>query len=388
MDVVKTRAAVLWGRGQDWQIEEIDLDPPAAQEVLVKWGAAGLCHSDQHLRASDLGATERPPEIRERPRPGGLFPIVGGHEGGGVVEEVGPDVHTLGVGDHVAASFFPICGRCKMCITGHSNLCDLGAATFAPGQISDGAVRYHLDGQDLNVMAKLGTFAEHSVAHEASLVKVEPDAPFPAVALVSCGVTTGWGSAVYRGEVRPGDTVVVVGVGGVGTSAVQGARMVGAKNIVAVDPVEFKQKSALDFGATHTAGSMEEALPMVTDLTRGQMADVVVLAPSVMFGDLMEDALSLTGKGGTCVVTGVAPQGQKEASVNLFELAMFQKEVRGVVFGAANPRFDIPNLLSLYKAGQLKLDEMITKTYRLDQINEGYQDMLDGVNVRGVIDFE
>ena len=305
-----------------------------------------------------------------------------------MVEEVGPDVHTLGVGDHVAASFFPICGRCKMCITGHSNLCDLGAATFAPGQISDGAVRYHLDGQDLNVMAKLGTFAEHSVAHEASLVKVEPDAPFPAVALVSCGVTTGWGSAVYRGEVRPGDTVVVVGVGGVGTSAVQGARMVGAKNIVAVDPVEFKQKSALDFGATHTAGSMEEALPMVTDLTRGQMADVVVLAPSVMFGDLMEDALSLTGKGGTCVVTGVAPQGQKEASVNLFELAMFQKEVRGVVFGAANPRFDIPNLLSLYKAGQLKLDEMITKTYRLDQINEGYQDMLDGVNVRGVIDFE
>ncbi len=127
---------------------------------------------------------------------------------------------------------------------------------------------------------------------------------------------------------------------------------------------------------------------MVTELTRGQMADVVILAPSVMFGDLMEDALSLTGKGGTCVVTGVAPQGQKEASINLFELAMFQKEVRGVVFGAANPRFDIPNLLSLYKSGQLKIDEMITKTYRLDQINEGYQDMLDGVNVRGVISFE
>ena len=155
-----------------------------------------------------------------------------------------------------------------------------------------------------------------------------------------------------------------------------------------MDPVEFKQKAALDFGATHTAGSMEEALPMVTELTRGQMADAVILAPSVMYGDLMAGALSLTGKGGTCVVTGVAPQSQTECSINLFELAMFQKEVRGVVFGAANPRFDIPNLLALYKSGQLKLDELITRTYRLDQINQGYQDMLDGVNIRGVITFE
>jgi S-(hydroxymethyl)glutathione dehydrogenase/alcohol dehydrogenase len=275
-----------------------------------------------------------------------------------------------------------------MCITGHSNLCDLGAATFAPGQISDGTARYHLNGQDLNVMAKLGTFAEHSVAHEASLVPVDPDVPLGVVALVSCGVTTGWGSAVYRAEVKPGDTVVVVGVGGVGINAVQGAHMVGAKNIVAVDPVEFKQKAALDFGATHTATSMEEALPMVTELTRGQMADAVILVPSVMYGDLMAGALTLTGKGGTCVVTGVAPQSQTESSVNLFELAMFQKEIKGVVFGAANPRFDIPNLLALYKNGQLKLDELITRTYRLDQINQGYQDMLDGVNLRGVIAFD
>jgi Zn-dependent alcohol dehydrogenase len=155
-----------------------------------------------------------------------------------------------------------------------------------------------------------------------------------------------------------------------------------------VDPVEFKQKSALDFGATHTAGSMAEALPMVTDMTRGQMADAVILVPSVMYGDLMADALTLTGKGGTCVVTGVAPQSQTECSINLFELAMWQKEVRGVVFGAANPRFDIPNLLGLYRSGQLKLDELITRTYTLDQINQGYQDMLDGVNIRGVITFE
>jgi NDMA-dependent alcohol dehydrogenase len=380
---MKTHAAVLYGRGQDWQIEEIDLDPPREFEVLVRWKAAGLCHSDQHLRGSDAGEKEN----QEAPQQavGGLFPIVGGHEGGGVVLEVGPGVRSLAVGDHVAASFFPICGHCKMCITGHSNLCDMGASTFLPGQITDGTMRYHLKGEDLNVMAKVGTFAEHSVVHEASLVKVDPDLPLNVVALVSCGVTTGWGSAVYRAEVKPGETVVVIGVGGVGINAVQGAAMVGAKNIIAVDPVEFKQKAALDFGATHSAGSIDEAIPLVRNLTRGEMADAVILVPSIMYGDLMEGALTMTGKNGTCVVTGMAPQAQSECSINLFELAMWQKEVRGVVFGAANPRFDIPNLLALYKEGKLKLDELITRSYPLDQINQGYQDMLDGVNIRGVL---
>jgi S-(hydroxymethyl)glutathione dehydrogenase/alcohol dehydrogenase len=383
---MKTHAAVLYGRGQDWQIEEIDLDPPKELEVLVKWEAAGLCHSDQHLRGSDVGDKE----THEAPQQavGNLFPIVGGHEGGGVVIEVGPGVRSLAVGDHVAASFFPICGQCKMCITGHSNLCDMGASTFLPGQITDGTMRYHLRGEDLNVMAKVGTFAEHSVVHEASLVKVDADLPLNVVALVSCGVTTGWGSAVYRAEVKAGETVVVIGVGGVGINAVQGAAMAGAKNVVAVDPVEFKQKAALDFGATHTAGSIDEAIPLVRDLTRGEMADAVILVPSIMYGHLMEGALTMTGKNGTCVVTGMAPQAQTEASINLFELAMWQKEVKGVVFGAANPRFDIPNLLALYKAGQLKLDELITRTYPLDQINQGYQDMLDGVNIRGVLSLD
>jgi NDMA-dependent alcohol dehydrogenase len=381
---MKTRAAVLWGREQDWKIEEIDLDPPKSHEVLVKWGAAGLCHSDEHLQSSEMGSeagTDEPPRA-------GLFPMVGGHEGGGVVLEVGPDVSYLQPGDHVAASFFPVCGHCKMCITGHSNLCDLGAATFARGQISDGTIRYRLNGEPINVMSKLGTFAEHSVCHEDSLVAVDDDLPLTAVALVSCGVATGWGSAVYRAEVMPGDTVVVVGIGGVGINAVQGAKMVGAKNIVAVDPVVFKQKAALDFGATHALGSMDEALPLVTDLTRGQMADAVIMVPGVMYGDLMAGAMALTGKGGTCVVTGVAPQTQLDASINLFDLAMMQKEVKGVIFGAANPRFDIPNLLSLYRSGQLKLDELVTKTYTLDQINQGYRDMLDGVNLRGVVTFE
>ncbi len=381
---MKTRAAVLWGRNQDWQVHEIDLDAPRDQEVLVEWAAAGLCHSDEHFRVGDMG----PNRVDDAEAlDSGLFPRVGGHEGAGVVAEVGPGVHGLEPGDHVAASFVPTCGRCRMCTTGRANLCDVGAAIFAPGQISDGTARYHVENQDLGVMAKLGTFAEHGVVHQASLVKVDPDLPLTVVALVSCGVTTGWGSAVYRAEVEPGDTVVVVGVGGVGMNAVQGARMVGARCIVAVDPVSFKRKAALGFGATHVAASMEEARPMVTDLTQGRMADAVILVPSVMYGELMGPALDLTGKGGTCVVTGVAPQSQQVCRVNLFELTMWQKEVRGVVFGAANPRADIPNLLDLYRSGRLQLDELITRTYPLDQINQGYRDMLDGLNIRGVISF-
>jgi len=380
---MKTHAAVLWGTHQDWKIEEIDLDPPKAGEALVKWEAAGLCHSDEHMVTGDMVL---PDEIRLAGGQDDFFPMIGGHEGAGVVLEVGPNVTLVAPGDHVAASFFPACGRCRYCVTGHSNLCDLGAATFGKGQISDGTSRHHLrDGTDVGVMAKVGTFAEHGVVNEQSLVKVDNDLPLTAVALVSCGVTTGWGSAVHRAEVRPGETVVVVGVGGVGINAVQGARMCGARTIVAVDPVEFKQKAALDLGATHAVASMEEALPLVTELTRGQMADATILVPGVMYGDLIAGAMALTGKGGTVVVTAVAPMMQTEASVNLFELAMFQKEIRGVIFGAGNPRFDIPRLLDLYRAGQLKLDELITQTYPLDAVNRGYQDMRDGKNIRGVL---
>ena len=382
---MKTRAAVLWGLHQDWKIEEVDLDPPATGEILVKWLAAGLCHSDEHLVTGDMVVPE---DIRTMMGLPDVFPVIGGHEGAGVVQEVGPGVTTLQPGDRIAASFIPACGRCRHCVTGRTNLCDLGAAIFAPGQISDGTDRYHVGGTPVSVVAKLGTFAEYGVIHESSAVKVDADLPAPAVALVSCGVTTGAGSAIHRAEVKPGDVVVVVGTGGVGINAVQGARLAGARIIVAVDPVELKQKTALDLGATHAVASMEEAQPLVTELTAGQMADAVILTPSVMYGNLLAPALTLTAKGGTCVVTAVAPMTQMTADINLFELAMWQKEVRGVLFGAGNPRADIPNLLALYRSGQLKLDELVTRTYSLDQINDGYQDMRDGTNIRGVIVFD
>jgi NDMA-dependent alcohol dehydrogenase len=381
---VKTRAAVLWGVGQQWQVEEIELDPPKAGEVLVKYHAAGLCHSDEHLVTGDLVMPDE--AIKEL----GLqvFPMVGGHEGAGVVVEVGPGVTRLQPGDHVAASFIPACGRCRWCVTGRSALCDLGAYAFAPGQISDFTSRHHCRGHDLNTMAKLGTFSEHSVVNEASLVKVDADLPFPAVALVSCGVATGWGSAVHRAGVRPGEVVVVVGVGGVGINAVQGARMAGARVIVAVDPVEFKQKAALDFGATHSVASIDEAVPLVTELTTGQMAERVILTPSVLEGHMIAGGLSLTGKDGTCVCTAMAPFSAASAEIRLAEFVLWNKELKGVLFGSGNPQVDIPNLLALYRAGQLKLDELVTRTYTLDQVNEGYEDMRQGKNLRGVIVFD
>jgi Zn-dependent alcohol dehydrogenase len=206
-----------------------------------------------------------------------------------------------------------------------------------------------------------------------------------AVALVSCGVATGWGSAVSRAGVTPGDTVCVVGIGGIGMNAVQGARMAGAKRIIAIDPVEFKREKAMEFGATHTFASMEEALPQVQEMTWGQMADKVIMTPGVMYGDLMQLGTALAGKGGTIVVTAVAPLAQTHSAVNLFELAMWNKEIKGTIFGSLNPRRDIPALLSMYREGQLKLDELITNRYTLDDINEGYRAMRDGENIRGIV---
>jgi NDMA-dependent alcohol dehydrogenase len=314
-----------------------------------------------------------------------FFPVIGGHEGAGIVTDVGPGVTTVQPGDHVSASFIPSCGRCRYCSTGRQNLCDLGAAAFMPGMITDGTSRHRVGDAEPILFAKLGTFAERTTVAEASVVKVDDDLPMEVVALVSCGVATGWGSACQRGDVRPGDTVVVVGIGGVGINAVQGARMAGAKHIVAVDPIEFKREKAMEFGATHTYSSMEDAQVPLTELTFGQMADKVIMTPGVLHGDLMALGTALCGKGGTIVVTGIAPMAQTQSAVNLFELAMWNKEIKGSIFGSLNPRTDIPKLLNLYRAGQLKLDELITTTYKLDEVNVGYQAMRDGTNIRGVI---
>ena len=382
---MKTRAAVLWDVGQDWKIEEVELDDPGPGEIIVQTKAAGLCHSDEHMVQGDMSISDADMDALGLPS---MFPIIGGHEGSGQVIEVGPDVTSVEVGDHVAASFIPSCGRCRWCSTGQQNLCDLGAKVFLPGMITDGRVGHHIRGADCSALAKLGTFSEHMLLSQDSVVKVEPDFPWGPVSLVSCGVSTGWGSAVHRANVQSGETVVVIGVGGIGSNAVQGARMAGAKRVIAIDPIEFKREKAMEFGATHTFSSLEEATPAIADLTWGQNADKVIITVGLVEGDMIAPAMAVVRKGGTLVVTSVGNMLATDVQLSLFDLTMMNKEIKGTIFGSGNPRFDIPNLLSMYSEGTLRLDELITKTYTLDQINEGYQDMRDGTNIRGVILFD
>jgi NDMA-dependent alcohol dehydrogenase len=378
---MKMKAAILWEPKTDWSVEEVELDPPKAGEVLLKLVGSGLCHSDEHLVTGDLSLD---PKVAEEL---GVqqFPIVGGHEGAGEVVEVGPGVTTLAPGDHVVLGFIPSCGRCAYCARGKQNLCDLGAYLLAGRQVTDFTARHHARGQDLGLMCCIGTFGEYTVCSEASCIRIEPDIPLDKAALVGCGVTTGWGSAVYAAGVMQGETVVVVGCGGVGMNAVQGAAMSGARHVIAVDPVEFKREQAQVFGATHSAASVEEAVPLVTDLTWGVMADKVVSTMGVGDGKLVEPIMGLCAKGGRVVWTNVAGINETDVSLNLFNLTLLEKQLVGSIFGSANPRRDIPHLLRLYQEGKLKLDELITRTYTLDDINVGYQDMRDGKNIRGML---
>ena len=366
---MKTKAAILWGVNQKWEVEEVQLDGPKQGEVLVKLTACGLCYSDHHIVTGDLPAP---------------LPIVGGHEGAGEIVEVGAGVTEVAEGDHVVMSFLPACGRCKPCARGMSNLCDLGAYLFAGGQL-DGTYRVHARGHDVHQLLLLGAFSEYTVVPTASVIKVDDGVPLDKAALLGCGVTTGYGSVVRTGEAQPGDTVVVIGIGGVGINAVQGAKIAGARNIIAIDPVESKHDRAREFGATHAAASVEEAAPLVTDLTRGEMANVCVITTDVGRGAYIAQALSLVGKRGRVVQTAVTPPTDTSVDMSLFELFLFEKQVRGCLFGSSNPRNDIPELLALYADGMLKLDELITGEYTLEDVNQGYDDMLSGKNLRGLI---
>ena len=366
---MKTKAAVLWGLNEKWQIEDVELDPPKDSEVLVKLTASGLCHSDEHLVTGDI------------PMP---FPVVGGHEGAGTVVGTGAMVTHVSEGDSVVLSFLPSCGRCSYCSRGMQNLCDLGAFLINGPQL-DGTYRFHGRGQGLGQMCLLGTFSEYTVVPAASVVKVDDGTALDKAALVGCGVTTGYGSAVRTAEVRAGETVIVMGIGGIGINAVQGARIAGARNIVAIDPVAFKREKALEFGATHTASTIGEAALIVNELTRGQMADSFIVTTDVAESDYIGPALDTVAKRGKVIVTAVAHPASMEISGNLFLLTMMEKQIRGSLYGSSNAQHDIPRILDLYNKGQLKLDELITREYALEDVNQGYEDMRNGINIRGLI---
>ena len=382
---MKSRAAILHDVGGPWSVEEFELDPPKAGEVLVQMAAAGLCHSDDHILKGDMAA---PNEVLRAMGLPTMFPTIGGHEGSGIIREVGDGVTDFAPGDHVVMSFVAVCGQCRWCASGMEYICDMGASVMTPGMPTDGTFRHHTaEGKPLGHIAKVGAFAEYTVVSTNSLVKIEPDLPLVQSALLSCAIPTGYGSVANRSNMRAGDTVAVIGVGGIGTGAIQGARIGGAAQIVAVDPVEFKQKSALQFGATHSVAPVAEALDLVRGLTYGVMADAVVVSPSLITPEDVRDALQLTRKGGTCVLTGMTSQLTRSVKVDLQDFILMNKTLAGTVFGSCNPRADIFRLARLYQTGQLQLDEMITKRYHLDDINDAYADLLDGKIVRGIVDF-
>ena len=386
---MKSRAAVLHGVGEDWDVTTIDIDPPRTGEVLVKMAIAGVCHSDDHFSTGDSVPDDNMVAAMTAagmPVPE-WFPLLGGHEGAGVVEEVGPGVTTLNPGDHVAVSFLPTCGRCRWCATGSTFLCDVGEHMFSKNMITDGTPRRHLGGEDLMAMMQVGTFSEYVVASERSLIKIHDWIALEAASLVSCGVTTGFGSGSVSAGTKPGDTVVVIGIGGVGMNAVQGARAAGAKYVVAVDPVDFKRDVAPSFGATHTVPDAAAALELVKEITWGAMADAVIITVGVVDTGLVPLAMMLIGKGGTCVMTAMTPISEMNVPMILADMVNSCKTLKGSLYGEMNPRASMPMLLSMYEAGDLKLDELITRRYQLDEINDAIKHLRDGRNIRGVIDF-
>jgi NDMA-dependent alcohol dehydrogenase len=375
--MIESRAAVLTKPGGDWEIHDVTVEPPHEGEVLVKLAYAGLCYSDEHLRFGS----------------GARLPIVGGHEGSGVVEATGPGVTGLQPGDHVALTFVASCGRCHWCASGRWSLCESGGRANV-GRMADGSYRFHggppsFPADGFGGFCGIGTFSRYATVSQNSCVKVDPSVPLRAVALVSCGVMTGWGAVVYTAGTKIGDTVVVIGAGGIGLNAVQGARHAGAAAIIAVDPVQSKRELAQQLGATHAVPTAEEAAKLaaaVNPPARG--ADTVVVAVGNLSTDTVSAAFKASGKGGTVVIAGMSHDPlELNVQVPGTVLAATERRVAGSFFGSCNPVRDVPLLLGLYQRGELQLDQLISRHYGLDEVRAGYADLASGHNVRGVIEF-
>jgi NDMA-dependent alcohol dehydrogenase len=383
MDV---RASIVTEQHGKWHTEIITLDEPVAGEVRVKMAYAGMCHSDEHLRTGDMSAD--PVVLEMISGRNSMYPVIGGHEGSGIVDAVGPGVTDLAPGDHVAVSFVPSCGKCHYCLSGRPYICDLGATLLAGPMIADGTWRHHLGDVNLNRMCQLGTFSEYIVANQSSLIKIEPYYDLRAAALISCGISTGYGSAVNRGGVKPEDVVAVIGCGGVGSGAVQGAVHAGARAVIAIDPNESKVARAKEIGATHgCATTLDAAFTILPELTRGRNCDVVIITVGVLTSELVEQARSITAKGGVIVATSIAPTQQTSVDLNLMMFSMSNQELRGTVFGSEAPRVQVPRLLQMHHEGRLDIDHLVTTEYSLDEVQQGYEDLEAGKNIRGVVKF-
>ncbi len=370
---MRTEAAVLWETDGAWDVREVELGEPVAGEVRVRLAASGICHTDDHLVTGGL------------PQP---LPAIGGHEGSGVVEAVGPGVTDVAPGDRVVLIYIPSCGRCRPCAQGRQNLCERGAARRAGRALADDSLRFSADGTGITTMCLLGTFARHTVVHESQVLTIEGDIPLVPAALVGCGVTAGVGAALHGAEVRAGDVVAVVGVGGLGAAAIQGARIAGARIVVAIEPVEAKHATALALGATHVASDVDEARALIDEISWGRMANAAILTTDLARGEYLGPTMELLGKNGRAAVVAVAPPDQRRADLSLLDLTLYEKQVRGTLYGSRSPRAAVPELLDLYRSGQLTLDPLVTTRYRLSEINRGFRDLRAATNIRGLIVYD
>jgi NDMA-dependent alcohol dehydrogenase len=358
------RAAICYEFGTPLVVEDIAIDPPQAGEVLVRMVATAICHSDIHALRGDWG---------------GEVPVVVGHESAGIVETVGPGVMSVRAGDHVVVSLLRACGRCFYCATGSPHLCE-GKNAFALAT----QTRLHTHGgEPIQQGIYTAGFAEYSVVHESQLVRVDDEMPLDRACLLACGVITGLGAVVNTAQVRPGSSVIVIGVGGVGLNAVQGAVLAGARTIIALDPLESKRATARQFGATHALDSGQpDIVEAIQQLTEGRGADYAIV--TVGSAAAMEQAWGLIRKGGTAVIVGIGRTGDV---IRLPAGITSERRLVGCAMGSTRLSVDVPRLVELYRQGRLKLDELVTEHYPLEKINEAIAAVERGEAIRNVIVF-
>jgi S-(hydroxymethyl)glutathione dehydrogenase/alcohol dehydrogenase len=368
--IMKTRAAVAFGAGQKLEVTEVDLDGPKAGEVLVEVKATGICHTD----AFTLSGAD----------PEGVFPSILGHEGAGVVVDVGPEVTSVKKGDHVIPLYTPECRECEYCLNPKTNLCQAIRSTQGQGVMPDGTSRFSLDGKPINHFMGTSTFSNYTVLPEIAVAKIREDAPFDKVCYIGCGVTTGIGAVVNTAKVEPGANVVVFGLGGIGLNVIQGARMVGANMIVGVDLNNEKKAWGERFGMTHFVNPSEidgDLVPYLVELTGGGADYSFECVGNVK---LMRQALECAHKGwGQSVVIGVAGAGE-EISTRPVQLVT-GRTWKGSAFGGARGRTDVPKIVDWYMDGKIEIDPMITQTLSLDEINKGFDLMHEGKSIRSVV---
>lgn len=361
------RGAVLPGLNQPFVVEELEWDDPRDDEVGVRVVACGVCHSDWHCANGDY-----PME----------FPCLPGHEGGGVVESVGKNVTRVAVGDKVVMSWMPSCGHCPSCVAGQGQLCDRGARLLT-GQRDDMSYRIHnKKGHKVDQLSFLGAFSEYVVIPEDGCIKVDQDVDLTKISIVGCRAPTGIGSVINTARVVPGSTTLVVGLGGVGFNVIQGLKLAGAHLIIAADVVN-KEKWAMEWGATHYIDASKQDI--VEEVLRITGIGVDYAFDAIGLGSVQTACIAATHKGGCSVWAGVAPVNQKAVEMDAMNMTLYQKGVLGTCYGGASPFEMVPQIMRLYKSGIIKLDQLITKYYSLDQVNDAFSDMLAGKNICGCL---